>query len=186
VAGIPDVHRLEPGIFLLVKTPASIAPTRPPGAGLGDLFGFLLTLLALVIAWKLAVPRPAMPVATLPVAACNVQRESCQLTLGDATRIDLRILERPIAPNQPFTIEGHVADSAVRLVAAEVHGIDVEVGTPPSAFSGAGNDTYRAMLNLPFCTTSRTTWQMTILLSIDGRDLKWPLQFQTETVGLHG
>jgi hypothetical protein len=186
VAGIPDVHRLEPGIFLLVKTPASIAPTRPPGAGLGDLFGFLLTLLALVIAWKLAVPRPAMPVATLPVAACNVQRESCQLTLGDATRIDLRILERPIAPNQPFTIEGHVADSAVRLVAAEVHGIDVEVGTPPSAFSGAGNDTYRAMLNLPFCTTSRTTWQMTILLTIDGRDLKWPLQFQTETVGLHG
>jgi len=169
-----------------VKTPASIAPTRPPGAGLGDLFGFLLTLLALVIAWKLAVPRPAMPVATLPVAACNLQRESCQLTLGDATRIDLRILERPIAPNQPFTIEGHVADSAVRLVAAEVHGIDVDIGTPPSAFSGAGNDTYRAMLNLPFCTTSRTTWQMTILLTIDGRDLKWPLQFQTETVGLHG
>ncbi len=169
-----------------MKAPASIAPTRAPGAGLGDLLGFLLTLLALVIAWKLAVPRSTTPVATLPVAACDLQRETCQLTLGDTTRIDLHILERPISPNQPFTIEAHVADSAVRLVAAEVHGIDVDVGTPPSAFSGAGSDTYRTSLRLPFCTTNRTTWQMTILLTIDGRDLNWPLQFRTETVGLHG
>ena len=174
-----------------MKTPAS---TRPPGAapggGFGDLLGLLLTLLALVIVWKLAVPRPAAPVATLPVAACDLQRESCRLTLDDVTGIDLRIdlhlPERPIVPNQPFTIEGHVTGSTVRLLAAEVRGVDVDVGTPPGTFSGAGNDTYRALLSLPFCTTSRTTWQMTILLSIDGRDLKWPLQFQTETVGLHG
>ena len=174
-----------------MKVPAS---TRPPGSApggqLGDLLGLLLTLLALVIAWKLAVPRPAAPVATLPVATCDLQRESCRLTLDDVTGIDLRIdlhlPERPIVPNQPFTVEGHVAGSTVRLLAAEVHGVDVDVGTPPGTFSGAGNDTYRALLSLPFCTTSRTTWQMTILLSIDGRDLKWPLQFQTETVGLHG
>ena len=107
-----------------MKTPASIAPTRPPGAGLGDLFGFLLTLLALVIAWKLAVPRPAMPVATLPVAACNVQRESCQLTLGDATRIDLRISEvlnpRPgdgiEIDGEAFLIQGEPVRDRERLV----------------------------------------------------------------------
>ena len=174
-----------------MKTPASTRPPDTvPGGRLSDLLGLLLTLLALVIAWKLAVPRPAAPVATLPVATCDLQRESCRLTLDDATGIDLRIdmhlPERPIVTNQPFTIEGHVTGSAVRLLAAEVHGVDVDVGTPPSAFTGIGNDTYRTLLSLPFCTTSRTTWQMTILLSIDGRDLQWPLQFQTETTGLHG
>lgn len=169
-----------------MKTPASPALARAPNAGLGDLLGLLLTLLALVIAWKLAMPRPATPVATLPVATCDLQRETCRLTLGDANHINLRIPERPILPNQPFTIEGDVTGSAVRLVAAEVRGVEVDVGTPPSAFSGAGSDTYRTALSLPFCTTNRTTWQMTILLTIDGRDLKWPLQFQTETVGLHG
>ena len=69
-----------------MKVPPS---TRPPGSApggqLGDLLGLLLTLLALVIAWKLAVPRPAAPVATLPVAACDLQRESCRLTLDDST-----------------------------------------------------------------------------------------------------
>jgi hypothetical protein len=29
------------------------------------------------------------------------------------------------------------------------------------------------------------TWQMTVLLMIDGRYQRWPLQFHTETIGLH-
>ena len=48
------------------------APPRSASAGLGDLIGLLLTLLALVVAWKLAVPRPATPIAVLPVAACDL------------------------------------------------------------------------------------------------------------------
>jgi hypothetical protein len=183
VAGIPDVHPLVPGVFRLVTAPA---PPRSASAGLGDLIGFLLTLLALVVAWKLAVPRPATPIAILPAAACDLQRESCRLTLGDNTRVDLRIPGRPVVPNQPFVIEANVAGGDVRLLEVDVQGVEVDIGTPPTAFASAENGAYRTQLNLPLCTTNRMTWQMTVLLMIDGRYQRWPLRFHTETVGLHG
>jgi len=161
------------------------APSRSASAGLGDLIGLLLTLLALVVAWKLAVPRPAAPIATLPPAACDLQRESCRLTLGDNTRVELRIPGRPIIPNQTFVIEGNVAGGDVRLLEVDVQGVEVDIGTPPTTFISTGNGAYRTQLNLPLCTTSRMTWQMTVLLMVDGHYRKWPLRFHTETVGLH-
>jgi hypothetical protein len=182
VADIPDVRHLVPGIFRLVTTPA---PTLSASGGLVDLIGLLLTLLALVIAWKLAAPRPAMPIPTLPLSACDLQRESCRLTLADATRVDLSIPGRPVVPNQPFVVEGSVAGGDVRLLEVEVRGIEVEIGSPPTAFASADDGAYRTRLDLPLCATSRMTWQMTVLLMIDGRYRKWPLRFHTETVGLH-
>lgn len=161
------------------------APPRSTSPALGDLIGFLLTLLALVVAWKLAVPRTAPAIPTLPAATCNLQREDCQLALGDNGRVDLRIPGRPIVPNQPFVIEASVAGGDVRLLEVEVQGVEVDIGTPPTAFASAENGTYRTQLNLPLCTTSRMNWQMTVLLLIDGRYRKWPLRFQTDTPGLH-
>jgi hypothetical protein len=171
-----------PGVFRLVTTPA---PTRSTSAGLGDLIGLLLTLLALVVAWKLAVPRTVPAIPTLPPTACDLQREGCRLTLGDNARVDLRIPGRPIVPNQPFVIEANVAGGNVRLLEVEVRGIEVDIGSPPTTFASAEDGAYRTQLNLPLCTTSRMTWQMTVLLMIDGRYQRWPLQFHTETIGLH-
>ena len=161
------------------------APPRSASPALGDLIGLLLTLLALVVAWKLAVPRAAPAIPTLPAAACDLQREDCQLALGKNIRVDLRIPGRPIVPNQPFVIEASVAGGDVRLLEVEVQGVEVDIGSPPTVFAIADDGTYRTQLNLPLCTTSRMTWQMTVLLLIDGRYRKWPLRFQTETVGLH-
>ena len=160
------------------------APPRSASPALGDLIGLLLTLLALVVAWKLAVPRAAPAIPTLPAAACDLQREDCQLALGDNIRVDLRIPGRPIIPNQPFVIAADVAGD-VRLLEVEVQGVEVDIGTPPTAFTSLEYGAYRTQLNLPLCTTSRMTWQMTVLLMIDGRYRKWPLRFQTKTVGLH-
>jgi hypothetical protein len=173
---------LVSGVLRLV-TPS--APPRSASPALGDLIGLLLTLLALVVAWKLAVPRAAPAIPTLPPVACDLQREDCHLTLGDNSRVDLRIPGRPIVPNQAFVIEAGVAGGDVRLLEVEVQGVEVDVGTPPTAFVSTEYGAYRTQLNLPLCTTSRMTWQMTVLLMIDGRYRKWPLRFQTKTVGLH-
>lgn len=161
------------------------APAHFASRVLGDLIGVLLTLLVLVIAWKLAVPRTVPAIPTLPLAACDLQRESCHLTLGDNARVDLHIPGRPIVPNQPFVIEANAAGGDVRLLEVDVQGIEVDIGTPPTTFASIENGAYRTQLTLPLCTSSRMTWQMTVLLIIDGHYQKWPLRFQTETVGLH-
>jgi len=161
------------------------APPRSTSLALGDLIGLLLTLLALVVTWKLAVPRTAPAIPTLPAAACDLQREDCQLALGKNIRVDLRIPGRPIVPNQAFVVEASVAGGDVRLLEVEVQGVEVDIGTPPTAFASADNGAYRTRLILPLCTTNRMSWEMTVLLMIDGRYRKWPLRFQTETAGLH-
>ena len=113
------------------------APPRSASPALGDLIGLLLTLLALVVAWKLAVPRAVPAIPTLPAAACDLQREDCRLTLGDNSRVDLRIPGRPIVPNQPFVIEASVAGGDVRLLEVEVQGVEVNIGSPPTVFASA-------------------------------------------------
>lgn len=158
---------------------------RSASAIQGDLIGLLLTLLALVIAWKLAVPRALPAIPSLPQAACDPQRESCRLTLDDDTRVELRIPDRPIVPNQPFVVEASVAGGAARLLQVEVGGVEVDIASAPAAFAPVASTSYRAQLSLPICTTNRMTWQMTVLLMSDGHYLKWPLRFQTETAGLH-
>lgn len=161
-------------------------PTFSPSAGLGDLLGLLFTLLALLVAYKLAVPRPAAPVATLPPAACDLQRETCRVQLADNSSIELRIPGRPVVPNRTFIIEGSIAGGKIELLEVDVRGVDIDVSSPPAAFARSAGAHYRAEINLPFCTASRMVWQITVLLLNDGRTLKWPLQFHTETVGLHG
>lgn len=148
-----------------------------------DLLGLLFVALTLLVAGKLAVPRPAVPVTTLPLAACDLQREACRLRLPDGGSIELAVAGPAISPSQPFVLTGHSDRNDVRLLELAIRGVEQDLSSAPRPFRSAGNGAFRADASLPLCTVSRMTWQLSVLLEADGRRLRWPLRFQTASGG---
>jgi hypothetical protein len=145
-----------------------------------DLIGLLLTLLALVVAGKLAIPRELPPPIELPPAACDLQRQDCRLALPGGGAIELRLPERPVAPNRAFVVEGRSEGKNVRLLSLSLQGVELGMDGTPATFVPEADGTYRARTGIPLCTVSRMTWRMRVRLGVDGQSYEWPLLFRTE------
>lgn len=147
-----------------------------------DIFGLLFTLLALVIAAKLAIPRPQPAPTPLPVATCDLQRESCRLVLPGNGSFDLRLAAAPVAPNRPFSVEFSGASAGIRPLSQEIRGVEIDMGSPSAAFSVDSGGTYRSVANIPLCTLQRMTWRLTVRFESAGQWFEWPLIFQTGSI----
>lgn len=159
-------------------SPAIIAPS--PRAGLVDLVGLLLTVLALVVAYKLTRPPPVIPVTDLPAATCDPQREPCRLTLPGGAMLELTFAGRPLRPALPFVVAARSSADLVPLTIA-IRGIEIEMASPAQAFQPDGSGAYRAESALPVCTVSRMTWEVSVVFEANGERLRWPLFFATES-----
>lgn len=148
-----------------------------------DLLGLLFVALTLLVACKLAIPRPALPATTLPVADCDLQRETCRLHVPGSGMLELDIAGRIIRPEQPFVVEAVTDRSDVRLLEMVIHGMELEMSSVPFRFQDNGDRAYRVEASLPVCTVRSMTWQMNVLIETDGRRLQWPLRFRTTSEG---
>ena len=165
---------------LALPTPVESAPNILPARVWQDVFGLLLTLLALIVVGKLAVPRTLPAPTVLAQAQCDPQHERCRLSLPGDLQLELHLADAPVVPNQSFSIE-IVADPRIRLLSQEIRGIELDMGSPPANFSQEADGHYRSPANIPLCTTSRMTWRLAIRFEVDGQTLEWPLLFTTET-----
>lgn len=156
------------------------AASSAPLAGLTDLVGLLLTLLALVVAYKLTRPPPVVPVTDLPVARCDLQREPCQLSLPDGELLEVSIASHPVRPNQPFTLTARSQNATLQPLAVAIHGIEIDMGSAAKAFEPDETGGYRVETSLPICTVGRMTWELSVTLQAGNRHLRWPLRFVTE------
>ena len=165
---------------LALPPPAESAPNILPARVWQDVFGLLLTLLALIVVGKLAVPRTLPAPTILEQAQCDPQHERCRLVLPGNLQLELHLAGAPVVPSQSFAVEV-VADPRIRLHTQEIRGIELEMGSPSAAFSQEADGHYRSPANIPLCTTSRMTWRLAIRFELDGQTLEWPLLFTTET-----
>lgn len=166
---------------LTVPVPAEASQPGPPARLWQDLLGVLFTLLALVIAAKLAIPKALPPATLLPAGNCDLQREDCRLLLPGDLLLEVRLSTRRVVPNQAFTVDVVHADARIRPLAQEIRGIELDMGSPPAAFSADAGGHLRSPARIPLCTTSRMTWRLALRLDVDGKLLEWPLFFQTGT-----
>ncbi|UCV27335.1 hypothetical protein [Ferribacterium limneticum] len=155
-------------------------PAPSPRAGLVDLVGLLLTVLALVVTYKLTRPPPVIPVTDLPAATCDLQRETCHLALPGGGTLELRVAGRPVRPNQPFVIEARSENTTLHPLEVVIRGIEVVMSNTAKPFEPDGQGGYRLETSLPICTVSRMTWEVSVTLEADGEHLRWPLFFVTE------
>lgn len=168
-----------------LASPLPASRAAAPSRLVQDLLGFLLTLLALLIAFKLTRPIAPPQLTLLPPAICDLQREICQLTLPGNLRVTLSVPGRPIVPSQSFVIEARGERDRIQLLSAQIHGVETPLSGDVAAFSDRGDDSFGARVNIPLCTTSRMNWQLRVLLRLDGQYLEWPLPFYTETAAAY-
>ncbi len=161
-------------------TPALFSKDGLPPRAWQDLFGLLLTLLALVIVGKLAIPRILPPPTVLAVADCDPQHESCHLVLPNEQWLALRLTGAPVSPTRPFSVEIS-PDSHIRLLSQEISGIELDMGSPVAGFSQMADGQYRSPANIPLCSSKRMTWRLAVRFEVDGQYLEWPVRFTTET-----
>ena len=178
MAAQPNVRHLVTGLFRLVST-AAYAPA--PRAGLIDLVGLLLTVLALLVAYKLTRPAPAIPVTDLPAASCDLQHETCRLMLPGGQSLTLRIDGHPARPNQPFVIEAQSDNTVLRPLEVSMRGIEIDMSSSAQPFQADGNGAYQATTTLPICTVKRMTWEVSVILQAGSERLRWPLFLTTES-----
>ena len=165
---------------LALPTPGESAPNILPARVWQDVFGLLLTLLALIVVGKLAVPRTLPPPTVLAQAQCDPQHERCRLVLPGDLQLEVHLADAPVVPSQSFNID-IVADPRIHLHAQEIRGIELDMGSPSTAFSRDAGGHYSSPANIPLCTSSRMTWRLAIRFEADGQYLEWPLLFTTET-----
>ena len=150
-----------------------------------DLIGLLVTLLALVVSYKLGTAQPVDRYTRLPEDACNLQSEACRIVLPDGSQLTLQAPTAPIAPNQPLIVEAGGLAAATELIGIEVRATSVATGSNKAEFSPAENGRFRAMTSLPLCTSNATTWQLDLLFASGGRQYRLPMAFSTVST-LHG
>ena len=155
--------------------------TPSPRASLIDLVGLLLTVLALIVAYKLTRPPPVIPITDLPAATCDLQRETCHLALPGGQSLELHLDGRPVRPNQPFVVTVRSDSDTLRPLEISMRGIEIEMRSAAQPFQADGNGAYQATTTLPICTVNRMTWEVSVILQAGGERLRWPLFLVTES-----
>ena len=143
------------------------AHLRPGGRIVLDLFNPSIPMLGDAAWAKYPVPEP-------------------EFTMPDGRRVtrSFRVLRRDYVhqvQHVELIVDVVHADAGIRPLAQEIRGIELDMGSPPAAFSADTVGHLRSPARIPLCTTSRMTWRLALRLDVDGKLLELPLFFQTGT-----
>lgn len=162
--------------FPLVATDVAAPVTQ---AAWHDLLGLLFTLLVLLVAYKLTLSPQERLATVLPTSDCELQRESCQLSLADGSRFELRIEGETNFATPDFVVRGRSTSTTLRPLSLAIRSLEPDIAGPLQAFSDGGNADFRALASLPLCTEKPMSWLLTVHLDAAGRQLHWPIRFQS-------
>jgi hypothetical protein len=145
-----------------------------------DLIGLLLIALVVVVGYKLSpllLPRADMVVQ--PDPACNLQRQSCAVTLPVGGTVELAMGTRPIPMVRPFEVQVATSGFSPSRVEVDFAGIEMNMGLIRPELAARGNGRFAAQATLPVCITGAMDWQVTVLIENGGERIAIPWRFSS-------
>jgi len=145
-----------------------------------DLIGLLLIALVVVVGYKLSpllLPRADMVVQ--PDPACNLQRQSCAVTLPSGGTVELAMGTRPIPMVRPFEVQVATSGFSPSRVEVDFAGIEMNMGLIRPELAARGNGRFAAQATLPVCITGAMDWQVTVLIENGGERIAIPYRFSS-------
>jgi protein SCO1/2 len=134
-------------------------------SGLSDTL-LVLALAALVGggAWVAAHQRDGGTAS--PPTACDLNAGACSVGLPDGGHVELSISPRPIPTLAPLAISADVSGSALRAVALEFSGVDMDMGSHRAALAASPERATRYIggTQLPVCSSGQMHWRATLQL----------------------
>ena len=164
-----------------------LSPRRPPGQDqtfekkiLIDVIGILLIALVVVVGYKLSpLLLPRADVVIQPDPACNLQRQTCAVTLPSGGRVELSMAPRPIPMVRPFEVQVTTSGFAPGRVEVDFAGIEMNMGLNRPELAARGDGRFVGQVTLPVCITGAMDWQATVLIDTGSERIAIPYRFSS-------
>lgn len=145
-----------------------------------DVIGILLIALVVVVGYKLSpLLLPRADVVIQPDPACNLQRQTCAVTLPSGGRVELSMAPRPIPMVRPFEVQVTTSGFAPGRVEVDFAGIDMNMGLNRPGLAARGDGRFSGLVTLPVCITGAMEWQATVLIETGGERIAIPYRFSS-------
>lgn len=145
-----------------------------------DLIGLELIALVVVVGYKLSpMLLPKADVIVQPDPVCNLQRESCGVSLPSGGKILLSMGTRPVPLVKPFEVQVTTSGFSPDRVEVDFAGIDMNMGLNRPQLVARGEGSYAAEVTLPVCITGQMDWQATVLIEKGSERVAIPFRFAT-------
>lgn len=115
----------------------------------------------------------------LPTPACEINAAACRVALPDGGSVDLSITPRPIPTLTPLAVTADVSGSAMRAVALDLTGAEMDMGLNRAALVPLPDqpERFSGSTQLPICSTGQMLWQATLQLE-DARGRRHEVAFR--------
>ncbi|HRH13689.1 MAG TPA: hypothetical protein PK225_04985 [Azonexus sp.] len=144
------------------------------------MIGILLIALVVVVGYKLSpLLLPRADVVIQPDPACNLQRQTCAVTLPSGGRVELSMAPRPIPMVRPFEVQVTTSGFAPGRVEVDFAGIDMNMGLNRPGLAARGDGRFSGLVTLPVCITGAMEWQATVLIETGGERIAIPYRFSS-------
>lgn len=139
----------------------------------------ILLILAIlgVVGYKLAPLLDPKTDLTLPLTACDLGRQACQVDLPDGGKIEFAIEPRPIPALKPLRLEARIDGRQARKIEVDFAGVDMKMGYNRPALAPAGNGRFSGEATLPVCITGTMEWDATLLIETEKAVIAVPFRF---------
>lgn len=145
-----------------------------------DLIGLELIALVVVVGYKLSpMLLPKADVIVQPDPVCNLQRESCGVSLSSGGKVLLSMGTRPVPLVKPFEVQVTTSGFSPDRVEVDFAGIDMNMGLNRPQLVARGEGSYAAEVTLPVCITGQMDWQATVLIEKGSERVAIPFRFAT-------
>lgn len=111
------------------------------------------------------------------VAGCDLHAGPCRRPLAGGT-LTFAITPREIPLMQPLRLMVEAADPAVRAVAVEIRGLNMDMGLNRTALVQVAPGRWEGETILPVCSRREMSWEAAVRLEADER-LEVPFAFRT-------
>jgi len=117
--------------------------------------------------------------AKLPTPACDINAAACRVALPDGGSVELSITPRPIPTLTPLAVTADVSSSAMRAVALDLTGAEMDMGLNRAALVPLPDqpERFSGSTQLPVCSTGQMLWQATLQLE-DARGRRHEVAFR--------
>lgn len=145
-----------------------------------DLIGVLLIALVVVVGYKLSpLLLPKADITVQPDPLCNLQTDSCSVTLPSGGRIELTLGTKPVPMVKPFEVQVTASGFSPRRIEVDFAGIDMNMGLNRPELAARGNGKFAAEATLPVCISGYMDWQVTVLVDTGAEQIAIPFRFSS-------
>lgn len=114
------------------------------------------------------------------VQNCNLNEQSCQVSLPDGTSLSLSILPQPIPLAKPLDIKVKIQGGVIpESLSIDFEGKDMNMGLTHYELKSISDNLFQVEGMLGICIRGKMLWKATLMINTKSKQYKLPFEFVT-------